>query len=127
MKLLRQPLRSRYELVLSEEILSETAARLLTKESIRHYAEYTDEDVRSYLGWLLQAAELVHELPELSAVKNDPKDNMVIATAVKAMADYLVTGDRTHLLKMKEYQGIPIISARSFLDLLESQEGATAA
>ena len=39
----------------------------------------------------------------------------------------VVTGDWTHLLRKKEYQGIPIISARSFLDLLESEHGATAA
>ena len=127
MRLLCLPLRSRYELVLSKEILSETAQSLLTKQSVRAYAEYTDEDVHGYLSWLLAVTKLVDEVPELTAVPDDPKDNMVIATAVKAMADYLVTGDRTHLLKMKEYQGIPIISARSFLDLLESQEGATAA
>ncbi len=60
-------------------------------------------------------------------VQNDPKDNMVVATAVAAKADYLVTGDRAHLLPMKEYQGILIISARSFLDLLQSEQGAKVA
>ncbi len=52
---------------------------------------------------------------------------MVVATAVAARADYLVTGDRTHLLREKEYEGISIISARSFLDLLYSEDGAKAA
>jgi putative PIN family toxin of toxin-antitoxin system len=127
MQLLRLPLRHRYELVLSEDILSETAASLLTKERIRQYAEYTDEDVHGYLSWLLSVTKLVDELPELSVVPNDPKDNMVIATAVTAKADYLVTGDRRHLLPMKEYQGVVILSPRSFLDLLESEQGATAA
>src|SRR5215212_4715791 len=127
MLLLRLPLRSRYELVLSKEILTETAQSLLTKESIRRYAAYADEDVHGYLAWLLSVAELVDDIPELSAVANDPKDNMVVATAVAAKADYLITGDRKHLLPMREYQGIPIISARSFLDLLESEQGAKAA
>ncbi len=127
MPLLRLPLRSRYELVLSKEILTETAQSLLTKESVRRYATYTDEDVHAYLAWLLSVATMVDEVPELLAVPADPKDNMVVATAVAARADYLVTGDRRHLLLMKEYQGIPIISARSFLDLLESEQGAKAA
>src|SRR5919202_573968 len=61
--LLRQPLRSRYELVLSEEILGETARSLLTKESVRRYATYADEDVHPYLAWLLSVAELVDDLP----------------------------------------------------------------
>ena len=88
---------------------------------------YRDEDVRAYIGWLLSVAELVDDIPELSVVKNDPKDNMVVATAVAAKADYLVTGDGTHLLPMKEYRGIIFIAPRHFLDLLQSEQGAKAA
>ena len=124
--LLRLPLRGRYKLVLFKEILTETAQALLTKESVRRYATYLDEDVHGYLAWLLSVAELVDDIPELSMVPDDPKDNMVVATAVAAKADYLITGDRKHLLHKKEYQGIPIISARSFIDLLQSEQGAKA-
>ena len=124
MRLLRLPLRGRYELVLSQEILTETAQSLLTKERVRRYATYAVEVVHGYLAWLLSVAELVDDIPELSVVANDPKDDMVVATAVAAEADYLVTGDRAHLLPMREYQGIPIISTRSFLDLLNGPEAA---
>ena len=72
MRLLRLPLRGRYELVLSQEILTETAQSLLTKESVRRYATYADEDVHGYLAWLLSVAELVDDIPELSVVANDP-------------------------------------------------------
>ena len=65
MELLRQPLRGRYHMYLSEEILSETAKVLLSKESIRHDFIYQDEDVRAYIGWLLSVAELVDDIPEL--------------------------------------------------------------
>ena len=127
MELLRQPLRGRYRMCLSEEILSETAEVLLSKESIRHDFIYQDEDVRAYIGWLLSVAELVDDIPELLVVKNDLKDNMVVATAVAAKADYLVTGDDRHLLSMKEYRGILFIAPRHFLDLLQSEQGAKAA
>ena len=127
MQLLRLPLRGRYRLVLSEEILTETARSLLTKESVRRYAAYLDEDVHGYLTWLLSVAELVDDVPELSVVPDDPKDDMVVATAVAAKADYLVTGDRRHLLPMKEYQGILLIAPCHFLDLLQSENGAKAA
>jgi putative PIN family toxin of toxin-antitoxin system len=120
-------MRGRYELVLSDEILSETAATLLSKKRVRHFAEYTEEDVLGYLAWLLSVATLTDEVPELSVVPADPEDNMVIATAVAGKADYLVTGDKKHLLPMKEYQGIYILSPRSFLDLIESEGGAKAA
>ncbi len=49
---------------------------------------------------------------------NDPKDYPIIATAVAAKADYLVTGDRAHLLPIRAHQGIRIISPREFLDVL---------
>ena len=127
MRLLRLPLRGRYELVLSQEILTETAQSLLTKESVRRYATYVDEDVHGYLAWLLSVAEIVDDIPELSVVASDPKDNMVVATAIAAKAAYLVTGDQTHILPIKEYQGIPFLAPRHFLDLLESEQGATAA
>ena len=127
MPVLRLPLRGRYRLVLSEEILTETAQSLLTKESVRRYAAYLDEDVHGYLAWLLSVAELVDDVPDLTVVPDDPKDDMVVATAVAAKADYLVTGDRRHLLPLKEYRGILFIAPRHFLDLLQSEDGAKAA
>ncbi len=52
---------------------------------------------------------------------NDPKDDMIIATAVAAAADCLVSVDGKHLLEKKEYQGIPIISPREFLGRLREE------
>jgi predicted nucleic acid-binding protein len=64
-------------------------------------------------------AEMVADLPALRVVAGDPKDDPIIATAVVAKADYLVTGDRAHLLPIREYQGIRIVSPREFLEVLE--------
>jgi len=118
-RLLREPARSRYELCLSEAILTETAEVLLSKGKLRRYAAYADEDVRDYIRWLLTEAEIVSNLPDLRVVVNDPKDDPIIATAVAAKADYLITGDRAHLLPLGEYEGIRILSPRAFLDILQ--------
>ena len=40
----------------------------------------------------------------------DPADDEVLACALGANADYIVSGD-AHLLDLKQYQGIPIINA----------------
>lgn len=50
-------------------------------------------------------------LPDL----RDPNDNMIIATAIAANAEVIVTGDRD-LLVLQEYRGIPILTAREFLE-----------
>ena len=117
-RLLREPMRSRYELCLSEAILTETAETLLTKSRLRRYAQYADEDVRDYIRWLLTQAEMVPDPQAPRVVLNDPKDDPIIAAAVAANAEYLVTGDRAHLLPIGEYQGIRIISPREFLEIL---------
>ena len=59
------------------------------------------------------------DLPRLQAVPADPKDDMVVATAVAAKAEYLVTGDRKHLLSLGTYEGIQIVTPREFLELLD--------
>ena len=63
-------------------------------------------------------AEIITDLPELHVVTNDPKDDPIIATAVAAKADYLVTGDRAHLLPLQQYEGVQILSPKEFLDIL---------
>ncbi|HVH76571.1 MAG TPA: putative toxin-antitoxin system toxin component, PIN family [Stellaceae bacterium] len=117
-RLLRDPVRSRYELCLSDAILTETAEVLLAKSKLRRYAAYADDDVREYIRWLLTQAEMVPDAPAPRVVPNDPKDDLIVAAAVAAKADYLVTGDRAHLLPLGEHQGIRIISPRAVLDIL---------
>lgn len=51
------------------------------------------------------------DVPEL----RDPNDNMILATAIAAGAEAIVTGDRD-LLVLQEYEGIPIVTAREFLE-----------
>ena len=52
------------------------------------------------LRGLRARADVVSELPQIR-LGDDPGDNLVLATALAGDADYLVTGDRRHLLKLK--------------------------
>jgi len=51
-------------------------------------------------------------------VPDDVDDDHVIAAAVAARAQCIVTGDRTHLLPLGAHGDIAIISPRQCLDLL---------
>ena len=79
---------------------------------------YTPAEVRQFCDDLAGSVEMVTGLPTLQAVPNDPKDDMVVATAVAAKAGFLVTGDRKHLLALGSNQGIRIATPREFLLLL---------
>jgi putative PIN family toxin of toxin-antitoxin system len=106
-------------LYLSREILSETAETLRREVKLQERYHYGEPEVDEFCRGLLEAAQpLVTDLPELEAVPLDPKDNMVVSTAVKAGANYLVSGDKRHILPLGEYQGIKIITARQLLELL---------
>lgn len=51
-------------------------------------------------------------------VSPDPDDGPLIATAVEGRADWLVTRDKLDLLELVKVQGVRIVSARVFVDVL---------
>ena len=54
-------------------------------------------------------------------VSNDADDDHVIAAAVAARAELIVTGDRKHLLPIGTHQGITILTAREVVDRLDAR------
>ena len=52
-----------------------------------------------------------------SAIVQDPSDDAVLATALAASADLVVSGDK-RLLNVKNYQGIPVVTAAEALTRL---------
>lgn len=117
-QLLRAAHRDVFDLCLSAEIIQETAAVLERPKIAERYRRGPDA-VRAFCLGLSGTSAMVASLPKIDAVPDDPEDNMIVATAVAAGADYLVTGDR-HLLSLEQYQGIRIVTPRQFLDLLRS-------
>jgi putative PIN family toxin of toxin-antitoxin system len=109
--------RGAFSIHLSKEILEETAQALLRPKTARRY-RHTVDDVTQYLALLSKVGEVVESIPTLRVVPLDPKDDMVVGTAVKAGADYLVTGDRRHLVVLGAYGGTRIVTRRAFLEIL---------
>jgi putative PIN family toxin of toxin-antitoxin system len=111
----------RYLLVTSPAIISEIQATLTYPRIRRKYA-ITDQDVEGLRTLLEQDALLVSGHSQVAgAVPEDPADERVLACALDAGADLIVSGDR-HLLDLDPYQGIPILTVRTFLERLEEEE-----
>jgi putative PIN family toxin of toxin-antitoxin system len=64
--------------------------------------------------YLADLAEIVYPSKKINVLKDDP-DNRIIECAMAAKAELIVTGDK-EMLKLKEFQGIRIISLREYLD-----------
>jgi putative PIN family toxin of toxin-antitoxin system len=54
------------------------------------------------------------------AVPQDPRDEMSLACALDAKADFIVSGDK-HLLDLHSYKNIPILTVKQFTERLEKQ------
>ncbi len=105
--------RGRFELYLSTFILEEAAGVLVRK------FDWDEERSSEALRALGNAATVIYprRLPEV--VEADHADNRILECAVEASADYLVTGDRRHLLPLEEHRGVRILNAPRFLSALE--------
>jgi putative PIN family toxin of toxin-antitoxin system len=109
-----------FAFLLSAPIVAEARRKLLTSEKIRKRYHYPDEAAERYverLSELAALAGLVEQLPPLSGVVRDPNDDVIVATAAAAQADYLVARDKD-LLDLGHYQGMPILTAEVFRGLL---------
>ena len=110
--ILQLALRGRFELCLSPFILEEVAGVLGRK------FDWTEERSSQALRALGDAATIVEprRLPEV--IEGGHADNRILECAVEASADYLVTGDRRHLLPLEGHQGARILNAPRFLSFL---------
>lgn len=108
-----------FELHLAREIIEELRTRLLHRRHIRRRYAYSDAWVNERCAALAAAAEMVAALPDVRVVTRDPNDDMIIACALAAKADYVVTRDKD-LLSLGAHQGIRIVTPRQFLDLLDA-------
>jgi len=106
---------SEHEIVLSEELLDEILKSLLRKIKL-------PSGVVDVIGELLREhSNMVNPITIAPGVCRDPDDLKVLSLAVASKADYIVTGDKD-LLVLKKYEGIPILSPRSFSDILHEKE-----
>ena len=108
---------------LSEDILTETQ-HTLAYPRIRERYNYTDADVADFLNRLRTAATPVADLPQVTVVTRDPNDDMVIATAVRPQAAYMVTRDHD-LLSLQQYEDITIITPEAFIAIVRQHSRGT--
>jgi putative PIN family toxin of toxin-antitoxin system len=75
----------------------------------------TPREMEPIIFDLMEISEYVEVTSRIEAIKDDPTDNIFLALAADGQADVLVSGDH-HLLDLKEFNGIPIIPLRKFLN-----------
>ncbi len=87
------------------------------EDSLRGKFEVTPA-TSAFLTAFRASIRVVEPLPLPRRVCRDAADDVVLATAVAARADMLATGDQD-LLVLKRYEGIPIVTPRALLEVLD--------
>ena len=103
-----------FDIAVSEHIL-DGVSRALAKSYWRNRLDIKQLGHR--LAGIRLLLKHVRPVTGVHGVAEDDEDDLVLATAVAAKADYLVTGDK-YLLRIGEFRGILIVSPRQFLDLM---------
>jgi putative PIN family toxin of toxin-antitoxin system len=106
------------ELHLSADIIAETLATLVRNRRAQTNYRYTPEMAEAFSAGLFDLADVVDDPPPvLGAVPRDPDDDKIVACALAAGAQYIVSRDRD-LLSLGLYAGITIIAPEPFLRIV---------
>ena len=70
--------------------------------------------------YLLQLGEFVTPAEDIHIIVADPTDNKFLEAATAGQVNLIVSGDN-HLLELKSFREIPIITAKEFISWLETQ------
>jgi putative PIN family toxin of toxin-antitoxin system len=76
------------------------------------------ERIGSTVGRIKDKTIEVQPKVKISVIKEKNDDNRILECAVQGKAQYIVSGDKHHLLPLSEYQGINILSPAEFLEII---------
>ncbi|MFH1959097.1 MAG: putative toxin-antitoxin system toxin component, PIN family [Patescibacteria group bacterium] len=80
---------------------------------IQKRLKWSKNKMDQYLYNFTLATTLFPGQTVVNVIKNDPDDDKFLACALEAKANYIISGDQ-HLLKIKKFQKIPIVTAKKF-------------
>lgn len=107
-----------FELCLSRFILNEFS--LILKNKFKVSEKLILRQIRRFE----KIATIVPLKYHLAVIKERESDNHILETALKAGAQYLVTGDKKHLLPLKKIGSTKIVLPAEFLNFLPQTENS---
>lgn len=97
------------EVYISDPILKEIEQVLIKKFNLSPLI------VRAIIDEIKDYAVVVRPKIKLNIIKADPPDNRILECALEAKADFIVSGDKKHILFLKKFKTIPTLTATEFL------------
>jgi len=109
-------LEGKFSLFISSQIVAEIQ-RVLEYPRIRERIEPGEADF--LIKRLMVASKWVEGKLVLEVLNQDPSDNIYLACAVEAQAEFLVTGNLKHYSEAgNPFQGVEILTPQQFLEII---------
>ena len=87
------------------------------EETLKKDFSWDRDQIKHTLEKIKAKTLLVQPANKVSIIKENDDDNRILECATEGKVQYLISGDRKHLLPLKEYRGIKILSPAEFLKL----------
>lgn len=115
-KILEKVEQKEIEMVISKGILEEFAGVLGYKE-IQEKVRDKNLEMKRTIEKVASISTIVEPRHEFKVIKDDPDDDKFLDCAVEGKAEFIVSQNK-HLLKLKEFKGIKIVTPSVFLKQL---------
>jgi len=102
-------------LILSTQLIQEFK-RVIARDKFK----LSRDQQNTFVNFVLRIGSIVQIRSKFKAVNEDPHDDVVLLTAYDGRVDCVVSGDE-HLLALKEFKGIKIMTVSKTLELIEAQ------
>jgi putative PIN family toxin of toxin-antitoxin system len=111
--------RGDFEVLCSEKIIEEIGRVLRYPRIARRHGQ-SEEAIQRFMELLSNETMIVSPSAILNIVQDDESDNRYLECATEGRAQFIVSGDK-HLLDLKDYRGITILSPAAFMTLLDTR------
>ena len=88
------------------------------EETLKKDFSWDRDQIKHTIEKIKARTILIQPKNKVSVIKENADDNRILECAIEGKVQYLISGDRKHLLPLKEYQATKIISPSDFLKLL---------
>lgn len=109
-RLLQRLITDNAEIFASKDILDEFA------EVLKRDFLYNEEETSEIIKIVLQFLIIIVPSKNVDIIKEDADDNKIIECALEGNVEYILSYDN-HLLKLKEFNGIKIVTPEEFLKI----------
>jgi putative PIN family toxin of toxin-antitoxin system len=104
-------MKRKFHTILSQQILDELDRNLIK-------LGVTSKATQRLIDRITEISDIYKPSGQVKIIENNKGDNLVLETAWMGDAKYLVTGDKKHMLPLKSFKNVQIVSPKNLLEII---------